>query len=88
MALRETATITQALALSVAGAMTVAIGFFPAGLGIRELLVAALAPIVGLSFDTGVLIGVLDRIVWLTFLAMAAGCDRRPVPPIGSALIR
>ena len=73
VALRETATITQALALSVAGAMTVAIGFFPAGLGIRELLVAALAPIVGLSFDTGVLIGVLDRIVWLTFLALAAG---------------
>jgi hypothetical protein len=73
VALRETATISQVLALSVAGAMTVAIGFFPAGLGVRELLVAALAPIVGLSFDTGVLIGVLDRIVWLTFLALAAG---------------
>lgn len=73
VAVRESATITQALALSVAGAMTVAIGFFPAGLGVRELLVAALAPIVGLSFDTGVLIGVLDRIVWLTFLAVAAG---------------
>jgi hypothetical protein len=72
-ALRESATVTQALALSVAGAMTVAMGFFPAGLGVREILVAAIAPMVGLPFDTGVLVGVLDRVVWLTFLAVSAG---------------
>jgi uncharacterized membrane protein YbhN (UPF0104 family) len=73
VALGESASISQAVALSVAGALTVAIGFFPAGLGVREILVAAIAPIVGIPFDTGVLVGVLDRAVWLTFLAIAAG---------------
>ncbi|MDW3217930.1 MAG: hypothetical protein R8F63_04890 [Acidimicrobiales bacterium] len=62
----------QAVALSVAGAITVAIGFFPGGLGVREALLAALAPIIGLELDTGVLLGSLDRVVWLTFLAVAA----------------
>ncbi len=64
---------TQAVALSVAGALTVAIGFFPGGLGVREALIAALAPLIGLPFDTGVLLGSLDRVVWLAFLALAAG---------------
>ena len=63
---------TQAVALSVAGALTVAIGFFPGGLGIREALIAGLSPLIGLPFDTGVLIGSLDRVVWLVFLALAA----------------
>jgi len=63
---------TQAVALSVAGALTVAIGFFPGGLGVREALIAGLAPIIGLPFDTGVLLGSLDRVVWLAFLALAA----------------
>ena len=71
-ALGESPELGQALALSVAGALTVAIGFFPAGLGVRELLIAAIAPMVGLPFATGVLAGVLDRIVWLVFLAAAA----------------
>ncbi|MEQ8840664.1 MAG: hypothetical protein RIB98_06760 [Acidimicrobiales bacterium] len=64
---------TQAVALSVAGALTVAIGFFPGGLGVREALIAALAPLIGLQFDTGVLLGSLDRVIWLAFLAVAAG---------------
>jgi hypothetical protein len=63
---------TQALALSVAGALTVAIGFFPGGLGVREALIAGLSPLIGLPFDTGILIGSLDRVVWLLFLAIAA----------------
>lgn len=62
---------TQAVALSVAGALTVAVGFFPGGLGLREALIAALSPLIGLPFDTGVLIGSLDRVVWLVFLALA-----------------
>lgn len=64
---------TQALALSVAGAITVAIGFFPGGLGVREALIAGLSPLIGLPFDTGILIGSLDRVIWLVFLAVAAG---------------
>lgn len=63
----------QAVALSVAGALTVAIGFFPGGLGLREALLAGLSPLIGLEFDTGVLLGSLDRLVWLSFLAVATG---------------
>lgn len=63
---------TQAVALSVAGALTVAIGFFPGGLGLREALIAGLSPLIGLEFDIGVLIGSVDRLVWLTFLALAS----------------
>ena len=62
---------TQAVALSVAGALTVAIGFFPGGIGMREALIAALSPLIGLPFDAGVLIGSLDRVIWLLFLALA-----------------
>lgn len=61
----------QALALSVAGALTVAIGFLPGGLGLREALIAGLSPLIGLPFDTGVLLGSLDRVIWLIFLAAA-----------------
>ncbi len=63
---------TQAVALSVAGALTVAIGFFPGGLGLREALLAGLSPLIGLEFDTGVLLGSVDRLVWLSFLAVAS----------------
>ena len=58
-------TVPQALALSVAGAITVAIGFFPGGLGVREALIAALSPLIGLDLETGVLLGAVDRVVWL-----------------------
>lgn len=64
-------TLTQALALSVAGAITVAIGFFPGGLGVREALIAGLSPLIGLDLETGVLLGAVDRVVWLGFLALA-----------------
>lgn len=64
-------TVPQALALSVASAITVAIGFFPGGLGVREALIAALSPLIGLDLKTGVLLGAVDRVVWLGFLALA-----------------
>jgi hypothetical protein len=73
VALGETVDLPQALALSVAGALTVAIGFFPSGLGVREALLAGLSPLIGLELDIGVLIGTVDRIVWLVFLAVVAG---------------
>ena len=63
---------TQAVALSVAGALTVAIGFFPGGLGLREALLAALSPLIGLQFNIGVLLGSIDRLIWLSFLAVAS----------------
>ena len=66
-------TLAQALSLSVAGALTVAIGFFPGGLGLREALIAALSPLIGLDVETGVLLGAIDHVVWLAFLALTGG---------------
>ena len=65
-------TFTQALVLSVAGAASVAIGFVPGGLGVREALIAALSPLIGLDIDQGFVLGVIDRVVWLGFLGLAA----------------
>ncbi len=65
-------TPAQSVALAVAGAMSVAIGFFPGGLGIREALIALLSPIISLPLSEGFVLGIVDRIVWLTFLSLAA----------------
>ncbi|MDQ1380051.1 MAG: hypothetical protein QOG65_3600 [Actinomycetota bacterium] len=65
-------TPAQVLALAVAGAMSVAIGFFPGGLGVREALIALLSPIINLPLSEGVVLGVIDRVVWITFLSLAA----------------
>jgi uncharacterized membrane protein YbhN (UPF0104 family) len=67
------ATPAQVLALAVTGAMAVAIGFLPAGLGAREALIALLSPIIKLPLSEGVVLGVIDRVIWITFLALAAG---------------
>jgi len=65
-------TPAQVLALAVAGAMSVAIGFLPAGIGAREALIALLSPIINLPLSEGVVLGVIDRVVWITFLSLAA----------------
>jgi uncharacterized membrane protein YbhN (UPF0104 family) len=71
-AIGVSATPAQVLALAVAGAMAVAIGFLPAGLGAREALIALLSPIIKLPLSEGVVLGVVDRVIWITFLALAA----------------
>ena len=79
-------TFTQALVLSVAGAASVAIGFVPGGLGVREAIIAALSPLIGLDIDEGLVLGVIDRIVWLGVLALTAlvlTASRRRVAPAG-----
>jgi hypothetical protein len=66
------ATPAQVLALAVTGAMAVAIGFLPAGLGAREAFIALLSPIINLPLSQGIVLGVIDRVVWISFLAVAA----------------
>lgn len=57
------ATITDALVLALAGVLTSATGFVPGGLGVQELLSAALAPIVGLPPAAGFAASALDRVI-------------------------
>lgn len=61
---------SDAVALTVAGVLATATGFFPAGLGLRELLVAGISPLVGLSAAAGLSAAVVDRL--FGFVAAAA----------------
>jgi uncharacterized membrane protein YbhN (UPF0104 family) len=63
--------LSQALALSVAGAATVVLAFVPGGLGVRKAFIAGLAPLIGLDVEGGILLGVIDRVACLGFLALA-----------------
>jgi uncharacterized membrane protein YbhN (UPF0104 family) len=63
----------QAVGLIVAGAIATAIGFFPAGLGIRELLVAAVSPLVGISAAAGLAAAVVDRLFRFSIMGVIAG---------------
>jgi hypothetical protein len=75
--------IDQAVALTVAGLVSTAVGFAPAGLGVRELAAAAISPLVGLPTSLGLLAAAINRLVELVVLAPAsvALVARRPGSP-------
>lgn len=62
----------QALALPLAGALASAAGFFPGGLGLRELLAGGMAELVALPAAAGVVGSAADRILGLIVLAVVA----------------
>lgn len=64
------ADLSEVLGLPLAGALASASGFFPGGLGLRELIAAGLAEMVGLSAASGALGSAVDRIVALVTLAI------------------
>jgi hypothetical protein len=63
----------QASVFSAASFASAAVVIVPTGLGIRETLVALLAPLALLDPAMGFLIASLDRIVWMAGLALTAG---------------
>ena len=65
--------VDQALALSLAGSLGSAVGFLPAGLGVREVLAAGIAPIVGLPAAVGLVATAVDRLLGLVVLAAISG---------------
>ena len=67
-----TCSITQAVALTVAAAAASAVGVFPAGLGLRELLAALASPVIGLSAAVGVVSVAIDRLVGLAVLGIVS----------------
>lgn len=66
------ASFSQAIALTGAGVIASVVGFFPGGLGIRELLAAGIGPAVGLSAAAGLLAAAIDRLVQLVVLTPAS----------------
>lgn len=62
----------QALSLPLAGALASAMGVFPGGLGLRELLAGGVSSLVAMPPATGVIASAVDRIIGLSVLGCAA----------------
>ena len=61
--------VSQSLSLSLAGSLGSAVGFLPAGLGIREVLAAGIGPLVGLPAAVSLVATAVDRLLGLVVLA-------------------
>ncbi len=66
------ATMGQAVALTVAAIVATAVGIFPGGLGLRELLSAVMADLVGLDPAVGLMVSAVDRVMSYTVLGLLA----------------
>lgn len=71
-AIGVTASVAQAVSLTIAASLANALAVAPGGLGIRELIAAGISPLVDLEPETGLLMAVFDRVMWLTVLGVAA----------------
>jgi hypothetical protein len=75
--------------LSTAGVVATAAGIFPGGLGLRELISAAVAPVVGLTRATGAVVSAIDRVINLAVLGVATAIvlayQRRHPEPVPDA---
>ena len=73
MAIGVSAGFGEALVLTISAALAAAIGIFPSGLAIRELIAAALAPLVGIEPAAGFLAASVVRVVDFAVYAVFAG---------------
>jgi len=71
-ALRFDVSFGQSTALVIAAVSAAAVGFLPAGLGVREGIAAILSPIVGLPAAVGLVITAVERVVGLVVLSLFA----------------
>lgn len=84
--------IAQATSLSMATVAASAIGIFPGGLGIRELLSGLIAPAVDLPASVGLVGTSMDRVIGLATLSVLAGVvlfatRERPVDDIADPVV-
>lgn len=71
IALGASASVGQVVALTVAVSISTAIAIFPGGLGIRELLAAGIAPLIGLPASVSLVVVAVDRLLGLVALGVA-----------------
>lgn len=78
-------TLEQAVALASANVLAVFVVVVPAGLGVRELIAAGIAPLVGLSAATGFIVAAVVRVMTMTAFGIVAlfvvRRDRAEEPP-------
>lgn len=60
--------LTQVVVLTLAAVAAAAVGFFPGGIGLREMIAAGIAPLAALPASLGYLSAALDRVVGLLVL--------------------
>lgn len=70
--LGEQPILSQALVLTLGGVIAAAVGLFPGGLGLRELLAAGLAPLVSMSPALAFLASAADRVLGIFFYSPIA----------------
>ena len=73
IALRVDASLGQALVLAVSSSLAAAAGILPGGFGLRELIAAALAPLVGLPASAGFASAAVNRLIGIVVLAPVTG---------------
>lgn len=69
IALRVDASVGQALVLAVSSSLAAAAGILPGGFGLRELIAALLAPLVGLPAAAGFAATAINRVIGIVVLA-------------------
>ncbi|HSK15804.1 MAG TPA: hypothetical protein VK915_06505 [Gaiellaceae bacterium] len=69
VALGVEASLGQALVLAVSSSLAAAAGILPGGFGLRELIAAALAPLVGLPASAGFAATAINRVIGIVVLA-------------------
>lgn len=69
VALRVDASVGQALVLAVSSSLAAAAGIVPGGFGLRELIAALLAPLVGLPASAGFAATAINRVIGIVVLA-------------------
>jgi hypothetical protein len=67
------AAVDQALVLAVSSSLAAAAGILPGGFGLRELIAAALAPLVGLPASAGFAATAINRLMGIVVLAPITG---------------
>ena len=72
-ALQYEPSVLQVTALTIVSVTAVAIGFFPGGLGLSEILAGAISPLVDLPVAVGVLTSGIDHLLHIAVLAAATG---------------
>lgn len=80
LAIGSAVSFGQASGLSVTGVLGSAFSIVPAGLGIREVIAAALSPVVGIAISAGFLATFVNRVLGIVFiipLAFGLALDRR-----------
>jgi hypothetical protein len=71
-ALGHAMSLRQGLVIGASAALASAIGIFPGGLGLGEVLAGALAPLAGLSVSVGFIVSGLNRVVGIAVNAPLA----------------